>query len=113
MNKKLTLKDLGAENCINLLQPIKCECGCGGYANTVIGDDEDCNVFTVAGSLLEDTDCTHAWIFVMEGRSVSGACTVEDENGDKCIQYFSTAVSEKLYKNDLKKSTFVILYEQI
>lgn len=25
MNRKLTLKDLGADNCINLLQPIKCE----------------------------------------------------------------------------------------
>ena len=60
MNKKLTLKDLGAENCINLLQPIKCECGCDEYANIVIKDEEDYNVFTVAGSLLEETDCKHA-----------------------------------------------------
>lgn len=86
MNKKLTLKDLGAENCINLLQPMKCECGCGGYANLIIKDEEDYNVFTVAGSLLSDTDCEHAWIFILEDWIVSGACTTE--NG---IQYFSTA----------------------
>lgn len=89
MYKKLTLRDLGAENCINLLQPMKCECGCGGYANLIIKDEEDYNVFTVAGSLLEETDCDHAWIFVMEGWAVSGAFTTEDG-----IQYFSTAIPE-------------------
>ena len=94
MYKKLTLRDLGAESCINLLQPIRCECGCGGYANMIIKDEEDYNVFTVAGSLLEETDCTHAWIFIMEGWAVSGAYTAEDENGEKCIQYFSTAIPE-------------------
>ena len=89
MNRKLTLRDLGAENCINLLQPIKCECGCGGYANMIIKNEEDYNVFTVAGSLLEETDCEHAWIFVMEGWAVSGAYTSEDG-----IKYFSTATPE-------------------
>ena len=94
MYKNLTLKDLGAENCINLLQPIKCNCGCGGYANMVIKDEKDYNIFTVAGSLLAETDCNHAWIFVIESWAVSGAYTTEDENGDKCIQYFTTANPE-------------------
>ena len=39
--KKLTLKDLGASKCINLLQPMKCECGCGEYANFIIKDEKD------------------------------------------------------------------------
>lgn len=99
MNKKLTLRDLGAEKCINLLKPMKCECGCGGYANLIIKDEEDYNVFTVAGSLLSDTDCEHAWIFVLEDWIVSGACTTE--NG---IQYFSTAG---------KREPFVNLEEQV
>lgn len=99
MNKKLTLRDLGAEKCINLLKPMKCECGCGGYANLIIKDEEDYNVFTVAGSLLSDTDCEHAWIFILEDWIVSGACTTE--NG---IQYFSTAG---------KREPFVNLEEQV
>lgn len=99
MNKKLTLRDLGAEKCINLLKPIKCECGCGGYANLIIKDEENYNVFTVAGSLLSDTDCEHAWIFILENWIVSGACTTE--NG---IQYFSTAG---------KREPFVNLEEQV
>lgn len=94
MNRKLTLKDLGAENCINLLKPIKCECGCNGYANMIIKDEEDYNVFTVAGSLLEDTDCCHAWIFVIEDWAVSGAYTTEDEDGEQIIEYFTTAVGD-------------------
>ena len=99
MDRKLTLKDLGAENCINLLKPMKCECGCGGYANLIIKDEEDYNVFTVAESLLSDTDCEHAWIFILEDWIVSGACTTE--NG---IQYFSTAG---------KREPFVNLEEQV
>lgn len=94
MNRKLTLKDLGAENCINLLQPIRCECGCGGYANMIIKDEKDYNVFTVAGSLLADTDCCHAWIFVIEDWAVSGAYTTENDDGEQIIQFFSTAVAE-------------------
>lgn len=89
MYRKLTLKDLGAEKCTNLLQPMKCECGCGGYANLIIKDEEDYNVFTVAGSLLEETNCNHAWIFIIENWAISGACTTDDG-----IQYFSTANSE-------------------
>lgn len=99
MDRKLTLRDLGAEKCINLLKPMKCECGCGGYANMIIKDEEDYNVFTVAGSLLSDTDCEHAWIFILENWIVSGACTTE--NG---IQYFSTAG---------KREPFVNLEEQV
>ena len=89
MNRKLILKDLGAEKCINLLKPIKCECGCGGYANMIIKDEEDYNVFTVASSLLQDTDCNHAWIFIMESWAISGAYTSDDG-----IRYFSTATAE-------------------
>lgn len=89
MYKKLTLKDLGAKKCINLLQPMKCECGCGGYANLIIKDEEDYNVFTVAGSLLAETDCNNAWVFVIESWAVSGACTSDDG-----IKYFSTAIPE-------------------
>lgn len=94
MNRKLTLKDLGAEHCVNLLQPIRCECGCGGYGNIIIKDEEDYNVFTVAGSLLADTDCCHAWIFVIEDWAISGAYTTEDDEGEQIIQYFTTAVDE-------------------
>lgn len=89
--KKLTLKDLGADKCINLLQPVRCDCGCGGYAEMIIKDEEDYNVFTVAGSLLSETDCNNAWIFIMEYWAISGAYTTEDENGNHCIRYFSTA----------------------
>ena len=89
MDRKLTLKDLGAENCINLLQPIKCECGCGHYAEIVINDNENDNVFTIANALLEETDCNHAWIFILEGWAVSGAYTSDDG-----IQYFTTAIPE-------------------
>lgn len=92
MNRKLTLKDLGAENCINLLQPVRCECGCGGYANMIIKDEEDYNVFTVASSLLADTDCCHAWIFVIEDWAISGAYTTENDDGEQIIQLFTTAV---------------------
>ncbi len=89
MYRKLTLKDLGAEKCVNLLKPMKCECGCGGYANLIIEDEEDYNVFTVTGSLLAETDCNHAWIFVIESWAISGAYT-----SDEGIQYFTTAIPE-------------------
>jgi hypothetical protein len=89
MKRKLTLRDLGAEKCINLLNPMKCECGCGGYANLIIDDKKDYNVFTVATSLLEETDCNNAWIFIIEDWAISGAYT-----SDKGIKYFSTAIPE-------------------
>lgn len=109
MNKKLTLKDLGAENCINLLQPMKCPCGCGGYTNMIIKDEEDYNVFTVAGSLLSDTDCEHAWVFILENWIVSGAYTTE--NG---IQYFSTAGKREPFVNLKEQVKFVkVLIEDI
>ena len=102
MNKKLTLKDLGAEKCINLLKPIKCECGCGGYANMIIKDEEDYNVFTVAGSLLSNTDCEHAWIFILEDWIVSGAFTTEEG-----VRYFSTAETRKPFVNLEEQIEFV------
>lgn len=102
MYKKLTLKDLGAENCTNLLKPIKCECGCGGYANMIIKDEEDYNVFTVAGSLLSDTDCEHAWIFILEDWIVSGAFTTE-----RGIRYFSTAETRKPFANLKEQVEFI------
>ena len=89
MNKKLVLRDLGAGNCINLLQPMRCTCGCGGYANLIIGDKADYNVFTVADSLLRDSDCNKAWIFIIEFGILSGAHTSEDG-----IKYFTTATPE-------------------
>lgn len=89
MDRKLTLKDLGAENCINLLEPMMCPCGCGHYIEIVINDREDDNVFTLANALLEEIDCNHAWIFIMEGWAVSGAYTSDDG-----IQYFTTAITE-------------------
>lgn len=89
MYRKLTLKDFGAEKCINLLQPMKCPCGCGHYSEIIIGDDESNNVFMLANALLEETDCNHAWIFVLENWAISGAYTTDDG-----IRYFSTAVPE-------------------
>lgn len=94
MNRKLTLKDFGAENCDNLLMPIQCPCGCGNYGEIVINDTEESNVFSLAGSLLEDIECCHAWIFVIEDWAISGAYTTEDDNGEQIIQYFTTAVDE-------------------
>lgn len=102
MNRKLTLKDLGAENCINLLKPVRCDCGCGGYANMVIKDEEDYNVFTVAGSLLSETDCEHAWIFILEDWIVSGACTT-----DEGIRYFSTAGTREPFTSLEEQIEFV------
>lgn len=90
MNKKLTLKDLGAEKCINLLKPMRCECGCGGYANMIIKDEENYNVFTVAGSLLAETECKNAWIFIIENWAISGAFITEEG-----IRYFSTAETRR------------------
>ena len=89
MYRKLTLKDLGANKCINLLKPMKCICGCGDYAKIIIENDEDCNVFTIARSLLQEADCNHAWIFVIESWAISGAYT-----SDEGIQYFSIATPE-------------------
>lgn len=89
MSKKLTLRDLGADKCINLLKPMKCPCGCGHYAEMVIGDEEDNNVFTIANALLEETDCKNAWIFIIESWAISGAYTGEDS-----IKYFTTATPE-------------------
>lgn len=89
MKKRLTLKDLGAEKCINLLQPVRCMCGCGGYAEIVIEDTKDNNVFTIAEALLEETDCKNAWIFIIENWAISGAYTSEDG-----IKYFTTATPE-------------------
>lgn len=102
MYKKLTLKDLGAEKCINLLQPVRCGCGCGGYANMIIKDEEDYNVFTVASSLLSETDCEHAWIFVIKDWIVSGAFTTEEG-----IRYFSTAGTRKSFVNLEEQIEFV------
>ena len=76
MNKKLTLKDLGAENCINLLQPMKCECGCGGYGQIVLETRQD--VVDLAGTFLEDEECEHAYIFALTNDGVCGAFTDED-----------------------------------
>ena len=101
MKRKLTLKDLNADKCINLLNPIMCECGCGHYAEIVIGDSEDNNVFTIANSLLAEEDCNHAWIFILESWAVSGAYTTNEG-----IRYFSTATPE----ND---KAFTDLDEQI
>lgn len=89
MDRKLTLRDLGAEKCINLLQPMKCPCGCGNYVEIVINDNENDNVFTIAKALLEETDCNHAYIFILEGWAVSGANTSDDG-----IKYFTTAIPE-------------------
>lgn len=90
MNRKLTLKDLGAENCNNLLQPMRCPCGCGNWGEIVIGDTEDNNVFTLAETLLQNVECDYAWIFIIEDWAVSGAYTHEDG-----IQYFTNAVSSE------------------
>lgn len=77
MNKKLTLKDLGADKCINLLQPIKCNCGCGGYGQAILETKQD--VVDLAGTLLGDEECEHAYIFMITNDDVRGAFT--DENG--------------------------------
>ena len=76
MNRKLTLKDLGAENCINLLQPIKCECGCGGYGQIILEIKQD--VIDLAGTFLEDEECEHAYIFALTESGVCGAFTDEE-----------------------------------
>lgn len=89
MNRRLTLKDLGAEICNNLIEPIQCSCGCGNWGKIFIDDTEENNVFTVAGAFLEDLICDNAWIFIIEDWAVSGAYMTEDG-----IQYFTTAVSE-------------------
>lgn len=84
--KKLTLEDLGAEDCINLLKPVKCPCGCGGYANPIIVDEEgEFNPFAFATMVLENEECRHAFVFVISDWDVSGAFTCEDD-----IKYFTT-----------------------
>ena len=90
MNRKLTLKDLGAEHCNNLLYPVRCQCGCGNWGEIVIMDTEENNVFTLADALLEDIECEHAWIFIIEDCAVSGAYTFGDT-----IQYFTNVASEE------------------
>lgn len=104
MNKKLTLKDLNAENCHNLLQPIKCECGCGHYSELVLKTNQD--IIDLAGSLLKDEDCEHAYIFALTEDNVCGAFTDEngirafttvDSNGDECVMDFDEQID--LIKN--------------
>ena len=85
--KKLTLADLGAENCINLLKPVKCDCGCGGYGNSIIEDENgEYNPFAFANMILENEECQHAFVFVISDWDVSGAFTSEDG-----IKFFTTA----------------------
>lgn len=92
MNRKLTLKDLGAENCINLLQPVRCECGCGGYGQIILETEQD--VVDLAGTFLGDEDCEHAYIFALTNGGICGAFT--DEEG---VHAFSMA---SLNGDDLK-----------
>lgn len=89
--KKLTLKDLGAESCINLLKPIKCDCGCGHYAYPILERHED--FCQMAGSLLEDVDCNAACIIILTKHQVY--FSFKNENG---INLFS---SSSEYKMDL------------
>ena len=74
MFRRLTLKDFGAEKCVNLLQPIKNDHGSYGYA--ILETKQD--VVNLAGTLLEDTDCSNAWIFMLMKHSICGAFTDED-----------------------------------
>lgn len=99
MKKRLTLKDLGAEKCINLLQPIRCECGCGNYGELVLETTQD--VVDFAGTLLEDVDCEHAYIFALTRHGVAGAFTDEsgvhafimaDEHGDEIQMDFDEQI---------------------
>ena len=76
MSKKLTLKDLGAEKCINMLQPIKCECGCGCYGLLILETKQD--VVDFAGTMLEEKDCEHAYIFAITNNDIRGAFTDEE-----------------------------------
>lgn len=75
MNKKLILKDLGAENCVNMLQPIKC-CD-DGYALAILETKQD--IVNMAGSLLEEQDCKHACVFVIRDNGIT--CAYTDEEG--------------------------------
>lgn len=61
--KKLTLNNLGAGHCINLLKPIKCTCGCGGYTYPVLEGHKD--FIDIMGALLSDVECNAVSIIIM------------------------------------------------
>lgn len=81
--KKLTMRDFNAQKYINLLKPVKCECGCGGYTHLMLEDEQ---IFGICHDILADEECEHAFVFVIESWCVSGACTTEDG-----VRYFTTA----------------------
>ena len=91
--KRLTLKDLHAKDCINLLEPMKCDCGCGGYLYPVFKGQDDC--IEAAGSLLDDIDCNHAMTFIMTDSNVIFAYKCEDG-----ISVYSSDWSDEFDLND-------------
>lgn len=63
MKKKIksTFASYGLDAKNNFLQAPRCDCGCGGYANLVLENDDDVCSFMYA--MLEEHDCQRCGIF--------------------------------------------------
>lgn len=51
----ITTKDLGITSKLNILKPVKCECGCGGYMNLMLETEQD--VIDFLGTVIVEDDC--------------------------------------------------------
>lgn len=97
--RKLTLKDLHAEDCNNILKPVKCPCGCGGYIYPVFEGHQD--YIDAMASLLDEVECNNAIMIIMTDISVYFA-----HKGEEKINVFSLP---KEYEMNLDKQIdFVI-----
>lgn len=76
MCKKLTLKDFGASHCSNLLNPIKCDCGCGGYMEILLSGKKERLAF--ARDILESIDYGDGAVFIISFWDICGAILCDD-----------------------------------
>lgn len=102
MDRKLTLRDFNAHRYINLLSPIRCECGCGGYTEVMLPNATE--RFAFASDLLMDVDCNNAMIIIISLWDVCGAITTEDDT----IKVFSLGLDSGEPFESLDEQVYVI-----
>ena len=106
MSRKLTLKDLGVEQGINLLRAPKYLYKCKYNIESILKCDD--NVMNIASDLLRGISYKNAWIFIISDYDISGAYT----SGDG-VRYFSTAVPKDEKINDLLSEKIKIIKSMI
>lgn len=92
--RTVRFEDCGLDSECNILQAPKCECGCGEYANLVLKTHQD--VVDLCYGLLEDQECCHCAIFVMnKDNTVTLGYKTEDEDDDIISRVVTLGSPEK------------------